>query len=46
MNEDKIYDFEQNQKAKFPWLFGRIRKLQPPKRLRLHLASATDVFDW
>lgn len=46
MNEEKIYDFEAKQKTKFPWLFGRIRKLQSPKSLGIHLPGAQDVFDW
>ncbi len=44
--EEKIYSFETKQKATFPWLFNRIRKLQPPKRLGLNLPSAKDVLDW
>lgn len=45
-SEEKIFAFEARQRAKFPWLFGRIQKLQPPKRLGLHLPGAQDVFDW
>ncbi|KIX99850.1 uncharacterized protein Z520_04486 [Fonsecaea multimorphosa CBS 102226] len=46
LSEEKIYDFEIKQKSKFPWLFGRIRKLQSPRRLGLYLPSAKDIFDW
>ncbi|ETI25526.1 3-isopropylmalate dehydratase, large subunit [Cladophialophora carrionii CBS 160.54] len=46
MSEEKIYEFETKQQTKFPWLFGRIRKLQSPRRLGLHLPGAQDVFDW
>jgi 3-isopropylmalate dehydratase len=44
--EDKIYGFEQRQKSTFPWLFNRIRKLQPPKQLNLTLPKAIDILDW
>ncbi|KAJ9610604.1 hypothetical protein H2200_005381 [Cladophialophora chaetospira] len=46
MSEEKIFDFETKQQTKFPWLFGRIRKLQSPRRLGLHLPGAQDIFDW
>lgn len=45
-SEEKIYAFETEQKATFPWLFNRIRKLQSPRRLGLDLPSAVDVLDW
>ena len=45
-NEERIHVFETKQKAAFPWLFNRIRKLQPPKRLGLDLPGARDVLDW
>jgi 3-isopropylmalate dehydratase len=45
-DEEKIHAFEMKQKATFPWLFNRIRKLQPPRRLGLDLPSARDVLDW
>ncbi|TAQ84207.1 hypothetical protein B7494_g7465 [Chlorociboria aeruginascens] len=44
--EEKIYSFEIKQKATFPWLFNRIRKLQPPRSLGLDLPGARDVLDW
>ncbi|KIW84193.1 3-isopropylmalate dehydratase, large subunit [Fonsecaea pedrosoi CBS 271.37] len=46
LSEEKIYEFEVKQKSKFPWLFGRIRKLQSPRRLGLYLPTAQDIFDW
>ncbi|KAK0755692.1 hypothetical protein N5P37_011758 [Trichoderma harzianum] len=46
VSEDKIYAFETKQKATFPWLFNRIRKLQPPKRLGLDLPGAKDLLEW
>ncbi|KIV84716.1 3-isopropylmalate dehydratase, large subunit [Exophiala sideris] len=46
LSEEKIYDFEVKQKEQFPWLFGRIARLQPPKRLGLALPGAKDSFDW
>ena len=45
-NEENIHVFETKHKAAFPWLFNRIRKLQPPKRLGFDLAGARDVLDW
>jgi 3-isopropylmalate dehydratase len=45
-NEEIIYKFEMKHQAAFPWLFNRIRRLQPPKRLGFDLAGARDVLDW
>jgi 3-isopropylmalate dehydratase len=45
-SEEKIYAFETKQKATFPWLFNRIRKLQSPRHLGLDLPGAMDVLDW
>lgn len=44
--EEKIYGFETRQKSAFPWLFNRIRKLQPPKQLNFTLPKAVDILDW
>jgi 3-isopropylmalate dehydratase len=45
-SEEKIYNFEIKQKTTFPWLFNRIKNLQPPRSLGLNVSGAKDVSDW